>query len=74
MPALAGATDEIRYLTMFRKTPGTARLLPALPTTGVTQNDHSVVVEGSDYFMSFDVTDEEEVADTDQTPECTCDQ
>ena len=22
VPALAGATDEIRYLTMFRKTPG----------------------------------------------------
>lgn len=60
VPALADATDEIRYLTMFRKTPGTARLLPALPTTGVTQTDYSVVVEGSEYFMSFDITDEEE--------------
>ena len=60
VPALADATDEIRYLTMFRKTPGTARLLPSLPATGVTQNDYSVVVEGSDYFNSFDVTDEED--------------
>lgn len=60
VPALAGATDEIRYLTMFRKTPGTARLLPALPATGVTQNDQSVVVEGGGYFMTFDVTDEED--------------
>ncbi|MGK7863053.1 hypothetical protein [Falsiroseomonas sp. E2-1-a4] len=60
VPALAGATKEIRYLTMFRKTPGTARLLPALPATGVTQNDHSVVVEGNDYFVKFDVTEDEE--------------
>lgn len=60
VPALAGATDEIRYLTMFRKTPGTARLLPALPATGVTQNDHSVVVEGNEYFMTFDITEDEE--------------
>lgn len=60
VPALAAATDEIRYLTMFRKTPGTARLLPALPATGVTQNDHSVVVEGNEYFMTFDITEDEE--------------
>lgn len=58
VPALADATDSIRYLTMFRKTPGTARLLPALPSTGVTQNESSVVVEGKEYFMAFDVTDE----------------
>ena len=60
VPALAEATDEIRYLTMFRKTPGTARLLPALPETGVTQTDHSVVVEGNEYFMTFDITEDEE--------------
>ncbi|MBB2689002.1 UNVERIFIED_ORG: DNA sulfur modification protein DndD [Rhizobium esperanzae] len=60
VPALADSTDEIRYLTMFRRTTGTARLLPGLPTTGVSQNDYSIVVEGKDYFMSFDVTDEED--------------
>ncbi|WP_155846276.1 hypothetical protein [Agrobacterium sp. 10MFCol1.1] len=60
VPALADSTDEIRYLTMFRRTTGTARLLPGLPTTGVSENDYSVVVEGKDYFMSFDVTDEED--------------
>ncbi len=60
VPALAESTDEIRYLTMFRRTTGTARLIAGLPATGVSQNDYSVVVEGKDYFMNFDVTDEED--------------
>jgi DNA sulfur modification protein DndD len=59
VPALATATDQIRYLTVFRKTAGTARLLSGLPSAGVVENDHAVVVEGDQYFMAFDITDEE---------------
>lgn len=60
VPALESATKEIRYLTMFRKTTGTSRLLLSLPKTGVVENDYSVVIEGQEYFMAFDVANEDE--------------
>lgn len=60
VPALEKAAGEIKYLTMFRKTDGTARLLPGLPDKGVTQTETAVLIEGRDYFMNFGLKSEEE--------------
>lgn len=56
---LEKAAGSVKFLTMFRKTDGTARLLPDLPETGVTQTENAVLVEDRDYFMSFGLRDEE---------------
>lgn len=60
VPALEKAAGKIKYLTMFRKTAGTERLLPGLPTDGVTHTETAVLVEGRDYFMNFGLKSEEE--------------
>jgi DNA sulfur modification protein DndD len=57
---LEKAAGTVKYLTMFRKTDGTARLLPGLPVTGVVQTESAVLVEDRDYFMSFGLKDEKE--------------
>lgn len=60
VPALEKAAGSIKYLTMFRKTQGTARLLPDLPSSGVTHTDTAVLIEGRDYFMNFGLKSDEE--------------
>lgn len=60
VPALEKAADTIKYLTMFRKTAGTERLLPGLPADGVTHTETAVLIEGRDYFMNFGLKSEEE--------------
>ncbi|NJL18652.1 MAG: hypothetical protein HC938_17335 [Nitrospira sp.] len=57
---LEKAAGTVKFLTMFRKTDGTARLLPGLPVTGVVQTESAVLVEDRDYFMSFGLKDEKE--------------
>lgn len=57
---LEKAAGSVKFLTMFRKTDGTARLLPGLPKEGVVQTDSAVLVEDRDYFMSFGLKDEQE--------------
>lgn len=61
VPALERAAGEIRFLTMFRKTPGTERLMPGLPKTGVSKTETAVLVDDRDYFMRFGVKSEEEL-------------
>ena len=58
--ALAAGGTDIRYLTLFRKTAGTQRLMVDLPAAGVTESANAVLVDGRDYFRSFDVADEGE--------------
>lgn len=59
--ALEKASDDCLFLTMFRRTEGTKRLEAKLPSNGVTQTDTATLVRDRDYFMQFDVTDEEEL-------------
>jgi DNA sulfur modification protein DndD len=60
VPALEKASDDCLFLTMFRKTPGTQRLMRNLPSSGVTETDNAILVRDRGYFMSFDVTTEDE--------------
>jgi len=60
VPALEKASDDCLFLTMFRKTPGTQRLRRNLPSSGVTETDNAILVRDRGYFMSFDVTSEDE--------------
>jgi DNA sulfur modification protein DndD len=58
----SSAKNDIKFLTLFRKTAGTAPLVRNLPTTGVTQSDNAVVVDGRDYFSQFELVAEPEDA------------
>jgi DNA sulfur modification protein DndD len=55
-----GSEGEIKYLTMFRKSPGTSHLLNNLPSEGVTETDNCILIEGKTYFNNFDVEIEDE--------------
>ncbi|WP_287364828.1 hypothetical protein [Mesorhizobium sp.] len=59
--ALEKACDDCLFLTIFRRTEGTKRLERALPSAGVTKTDNAFIVNDRNYFMSFDVTDEEDL-------------
>ena len=58
--ALENASEECLFLTMFRKTEGTERLAATLPSTGVIETENCYLVRDRDYFMAFDVTEEED--------------
>jgi len=58
--ALAENAKSIKYLTMFRKTPGTEQLVRNLPYSGVQHTSSCVLVEGKEYFDGFDVEIEAE--------------
>ena len=58
---LEKSSDDCLFLTLFRRTEGTTRLERALPGSGVTQTETATLVNDRDYFMGFDVTDEEEL-------------
>ncbi len=57
---LERAAGDVKFLTMFRKTEGTERLLPGLPAEGVTETESAVLIEDRDYFMNFGLKDEKE--------------
>jgi DNA sulfur modification protein DndD len=61
VPALEAAAGDVRYLTLFRKTEGTKRLMPGLPASGVTETETAVLIDDRDYFMRFGVKSEEEL-------------
>lgn len=61
VPALEKATDDLLFLTLFRRTEGTKRLEHNLPSQGVIQTDTATLVKDRNYFMNFDVTDEEDL-------------
>lgn len=56
--ALESANRPIKYLTIFRKTPGTKKWIDALPKSGVVQTRNAAMVEGKDYFNEFDLEEE----------------
>jgi DNA sulfur modification protein DndD len=56
-PLEAGAKTEINFVTVFRKTPGNADLLKDLPPHH-SDNGHSIIVSGRDYFTRFALEDE----------------
>jgi len=58
--ALAENAKSMKYLTMFRKTPGTEQLEKSLPPVGVEHTANCILVEGKEYFDSFDVEREAE--------------
>ncbi len=48
------------FLTLFRRTPGTERMMKNLPEGRYTMTDTAVLVDDCDYFYRFDVKDEED--------------
>ncbi|MFS0518521.1 hypothetical protein ACEYW6_28030 [Nostoc sp. UIC 10607] len=63
----AGFTDTIynncsagntKFLTLFRKTSGTSKLIELLPKHGVNQTSNCVLVEGKNYFDTFDIEED----------------
>jgi DNA sulfur modification protein DndD len=53
------APDAV-FLTLFRKTAGTQRLMKDLPEGRYVTTDTAVLVDDRDYFYRFDVEDEED--------------
>lgn len=54
---LANNAENIKFLTVFRKTETTEKLEKSLPSKGVIDNKNCVIVEGEDYFNNFDLLD-----------------
>lgn len=62
LPAIEKAAGKnIRYITLFRSTKGTAHLIKGLPNQGVKKTKDGILVEGRDYFVQFSVAEESEV-------------
>lgn len=51
--ALEGTGKKIKFMTLFRKTEGTKRLMADLPSNDVIQTETAVLVDGRDYFFGF---------------------
>ena len=60
VPSLAQASPDLRFMTLFRKTEGAQRWMTDLPSSGVKETANAVLVEDRDYFMSFDVEEEDD--------------
>ena len=56
-PLSDAAGSDVKYLTAFRRTEGAQELIEDLPTTGVTQTANGVLVEGRDYFLRFQLSE-----------------
>ena len=52
------SVEEIKYMTMFRKGPGTSNLLEALKPYDIEENETCVLVHGKEYFNRFDLEEE----------------
>ena len=59
---LESEVGEVGYLTLFRKTAGTQRMMLALPSGRYRETDNAVLVEDRDYFFGFDIEEESEDA------------
>lgn len=55
--SLEKSASDVRYITIFRLTEGTARLMPGLPAEAI-KTENAVVVEDRSYFLDFDMTEE----------------
>ncbi|MDY6804953.1 MAG: hypothetical protein SXA11_14255 [Cyanobacteriota bacterium] len=51
----ASSGKRTKFLTLFRRSASTEALMRSLPHSGVTQTSNGVLVEGKDYFDSFDL-------------------
>lgn len=60
--ALESRVEDIGYLTLFRKTPGTRRMMRALPRGRFEETGNAVLVDDRGYFYGFDIEEEEENA------------
>lgn len=58
VPALQSASDDVRYLTMFRRTPGTERLMSGVPADRATVTEGAVLVNDRTFFETFDLEEE----------------
>ena len=58
--SLEQSVDEIGFLTLFRKTPGTSGMMQGLPEGRYRETDNAVLVDDRAYFFEFDIEDEEE--------------
>ncbi|RUT07626.1 hypothetical protein DSM106972_018860 [Dulcicalothrix desertica PCC 7102] len=56
----ANCPDDIKFITLFRKTNGTNNLIDMLPKQGVITSSNAVLVEGKKYFNSFDLVQDTE--------------
>ena len=59
--ALESKVDDVAYLTLFRKTPGTRRMMAALPQDGYVDYGNAVLVRDRGYFLDFDIEEEDAV-------------
>jgi DNA sulfur modification protein DndD len=51
--------NKTKFITLFRRTPGTENLVRSLPDKGVKMTPNAVLVEGKEYFDIFDVEEVE---------------
>ena len=58
--SLESKVQDTLFLTMFRKTPGTERMMASLPNGQYTETENCVLVDDRGYFFGFDIEDEEE--------------
>ena len=58
--ALEGTGKNIKFMTLFRKSEKTERLMLKLPPVGVTQTETAVLVEGRQYFFGFNDKSEQD--------------
>ena len=54
------AAGDVSFLTLFRKTPGTVRLMRSLPNGCCQEGRNAILVNDRDYFYEFDIRDEED--------------
>ncbi|WP_293397689.1 hypothetical protein [Phenylobacterium sp. RIFCSPHIGHO2_01_FULL_69_31] len=59
---LETAAEDVAFITLFRKTEGTARLMKNLPPGRFVETSNAMLVTDRDYFYRFDVKEEEEGA------------
>ena len=57
--ALEDTGKKIKFMTLFRKSGKTERLMSKLPPDGVTETETAVLVEGREYFFGFNQKSEQ---------------
>ena len=60
--ALEATVDDVGFLTLFRKTQGTQRMMQGLPEGRFKETENAVLVDDRGYFFGFDIEEEEEDA------------
>ena len=60
--ALENNVDDIVFLTLFRKTRGTRRMMRDLPSGHYQETDTAILVADREYFFNFDIEKEDEDA------------